>query len=386
MFATKATPLVEIGGSFEEAQASILPAEACAFLIKLARTFEGRRQELLEARRTRQREIDLGKMPDFLAETRQVRESEWKAACVPPALLDRRVEITGPLDRKMIISAMNSGASVFIADFEDSKSPAWTSVIEGQVNLRDAVRRTISFASPEGKRHKLCDLPALLMVRPRGWHLEEKHFFVDGRPISASLFDFGLFWFHNAHALVQNFDRPCFYLPKLESHLEARLWNDVFVMAQKDLGIRRGTIRATVVIETILAALEMDEMIWELREHCAGLNSGRPDCPAPYANLLVQTCHRRGVHAISGMSAQISINNHSITSEEALKRLRQDKLREVWAGHDGTWVAHPALVALAREVFDTYMRTPNQIDRKRDPVHVTANDLLGLRKGLDNSV
>ncbi len=408
MFATKVQQ-VGVGDSFEEAEAGILTAEACAFLTKLARAFENRRQELLEARRKRQQEIDNGKMPDFLPETAHIRDSVWKAAPIPPALLDRRVEITGPVDRKMIINAMNSGANVFMADFEDSNSPTWANVIEGQINLRDAVRRTISYTSPEGKHYKLCDAPALLMVRPRGWHLDEKHFTVDGKPISAALFDFGLFWFHNAHTLVQNFERPCFYLPKLESHLEARLWNDVFVMAQKELGIRRGTIRATVLIETIFAAFEMDEILWELREHCAGLNCGRwdyifsvikkfrnhryfvlPDRAqvtmdrhflASYVNLLVQTGHRRGVHAIGGMAAQIPIKNDPAANEAALKRVRQDKLREVWAGHDGTWVAHPALVPLAREVFDTYMRSANQIDRKREAVHVTAGDLLTLPQG-----
>ena len=400
MFATK----LGVEDSFEEAEATVLTADACAFLTKLARTFEGRRQELLEARRERQQEIDLGKMPDFLPETAHIRESVWKVAPIPPALLDRRVEITGPVDRKMIINAMNSSANVFMADFEDSNSPTWTNVIEGQINLRDAVRRTICYTSPEGKRYKLCDGPAVLMVRPRGWHLDEKHFTVDGKPMSASLFDFGLFWFRNAHEQVHNFDRPCFYLPKLESHLEARLWNDVFVMVQKERGIRCGTIRATVLIETIFAAFEMDEILWELREHCAGLNCGRwdyifsvikkfrnhpgfvlPDRAqitmdrhflSSYVNLLVDTCHRRGAHAIGGMAAQIPIKNDPEANEAALKRVREDKLREVWAGHDGTWVAHPALVPLAREVFDTYMRTPNQIDRKRDAVHVTAGDLL----------
>ena len=356
MFATK----LGVEDSFEEAEATVLTADACAFLTKLARTFEGRRQELLEARRERQREIDHGKMPDFLPETAHIRESVWKVAPIPPALLDRRVEITGPVDRKMIINAMNSGANVFMADFEDSNSPTWTNVIEGQINLRDAVRRTICYTSPEGKRYKLCDGPAVLMVRPRGWHLDEKHFTVDGKPMSASLFDFGLFWFHNAHEQVHNFDRPCFYLPKLESHLEARLWNDVFVMAQKELGIRCGTIRATVLIETIFAAFEMDEILWELREHCAGLNCGRwdyifsvikkfrnhssfvlPDRSqitmdrhflSAYVNLLVDTCHRRGAHAIGGMAAQIPIKNDPEANEAALKRVREDKLREVWAG------------------------------------------------------
>jgi malate synthase len=408
MFATReqrAHPVDELQG----AEDSVLTVEACAFIRKLGRAFEQRRQELLAARRARQAEIDAGKMPDFLPETAHIREKEWRVAALPPALLDRRVEITGPVERKMIINAMNSGANVFMADFEDSNSPTWNNLMEGQANLRDAVRRTITYTSPEGKLYKLCDSPALLMVRPRGWHLDEAHFTVDEKPISASLFDFGLFWFHNARTLVENFDRPCFYLPKLESHLEARLWNDVFVMAQKELGIRCGTIRATVLIETVLAAFEMDEILWELREHCAGLNCGRwdyifsfikkfrnhpqfllPDRAqvtmdshflSSYVKLLIQTCHRRGAHAMGGMAAQIPIKDDPAANRAALERVRQDKLREVWAGHDGTWVAHPGLVPLAREVFDTHMRTPNQIARKRDLVRVTAKDLLTLPGG-----
>jgi malate synthase len=408
MFATREQQAQAAYGS-QGSQDSILTEEACSFIRKLARAFEHRRRELLEARRERQREIDNGKLPDFLPETAHIRESAWKVAPLPPALLDRRVEITGPTDRKMIINAMNSGANVFMADFEDSNSPTWSNVIEGHANLRDAVRKTIEYTSPEGKHYKLSDSPALLMVRPRGWHLDETHVTVDGSPVSASLFDFGLFWFHNARTLTEQYQRPCFYLPKLESHLEARLWNDVFVMAQAELGIRRGTIRATVLIETVLAAFEMDEILWELREHSAGLNCGRwdyilsfikkfnhhPDFVLPdraqitmdchflrsYADLLIQTCHRRCVHAIAGMGAQIPIKNDPEANGVALKRVRQDKLREVWAGHDGTWVAHPALVPLAREVFDTYMRTPNQIDRKREGIHVTAGDLLTLPEG-----
>jgi malate synthase len=387
---------------------SILTAEAVSFLTMLAREFEPRRQELLEARRVRQRQIDAGVMPDFLPETAHIRQSEWKAASIPADLMDRRVEITGPVDRKMIINALNSGASVFMADFEDSNSPTWQNVIEGQANLRDAVRGTIGYTSPEGKQYGVCECPAVLMVRPRGWHLEEKHFLVDGRAISASLFDFGLFFFHNARTLIENGTGPYFYLPKMESHKEARLWNQVFLRAQQALGISPGTIRATVLIETILAAFEMDEIIWELREHSAGLNCGRwdyifsfikkfrnhasfllPDRAQvtmdrhfleSYVKLLIATCHRRGVHAMGGMAAQIPIKNDPAANESALEKVRQDKLREVWAGHDGTWVAHPGLVPVARRVFDTHMPFPNQIQRKLD-VHVTAADLLNVPPG-----
>src|ERR1035437_9563097 len=344
-----------------QAETSILTSEAHAFLLKLAARFEPRRQELLARRRTLQRENDHGKFPNFLPETAKIRQSEWKVAPIPKDLLDRRVEITGPVERKMIINALNSGASVFMADFEDSNSPTWSNVIEGQINLRDAVRGTIGYTSPEGKRYELCETPAVLMVRPRGWHLVEKHFLIDGEPISASLFDFGLFFFHNAKDLISNGTGPYFYLPKLESHLEARLWNDVFLLAQQELGISRGTIRATVLIETILAAFEMDEILWELREHSAGLNCGRwdyifsfikkfgslPGFVLPdraqvamdrhflrsYVDLLIQTCHRRGIHAMGGMAAQIPIKNDPEANRVAPEKVRQDKLREVWAGH-----------------------------------------------------
>jgi malate synthase len=387
---------------------SVLTAEAVSFLTMLSREFEPRRQQLLEGRRVRQRQIDAGVMPDFLPETAHIRQSEWKAAPIPADLMDRRVEITGPVDRKMIINALNSGASVFMADFEDSNSPTWKNVIEGQANLRDAVRGTIGYTSPEGKQYEVFDCPAVLMVRPRGWHLDEKHFLVDGSAISASLFDFGLFFFHNARTLIENGSGPYFYLPKMESHLEARLWNQVFLRAQQELGISSGTIRATVLIETILAAFEMDEIIWELREHSAGLNCGRwdyifsfikkfrnhagfllPDRAQvtmdrhfleSYVKLLIATCHRRGVHAMGGMAAQIPIKNDPAANEAALEKVRQDKLREVWAGHDGTWVAHPGLVPIARRVFDTHMPFPNQIQRKLD-VHVTAADLLTVPPG-----
>ena len=389
-------------------QESILTREAVDLIAGLARTFEPRRRELLEARRARQRELDAGVMPDFLPATAHIRQSEWTVAPIPADLQDRRVEITGPVDRKMIINALNSGANVFMADFEDSNSPTWQNTIEGQFNLRDAVRGTISFTSPEGKRYDLSERRAVLKVRPRGWHLEEKHFLVDGKPVSASLFDFGLFFFHNVRALIAKGTGPYFYLPKMESHLEARLWNDVFLAAQKELGVPSGTIRATVLIETILGAFEMDEILWELREHSAGLNCGRwdyifsfikkfrnrPDFVLPdraqvtmerhflssYVDLLIATCHRRAIHAMGGMAAQIPIKNDPEANETALSRVRQDKLREVKAGHDGTWVAHPGLVALAKEVFDTYMPAPNQIDRKTVS-KVTAADLLNVPSG-----
>jgi malate synthase len=399
--ATIATP--------NEVEAQILTPQASLFLTKMAREFEPRRCELLQGRQTRQRQIDAGRMPDFLPETAHVRESSWTVAPIPQDLLDRRVEITGPVDRKMIINALNSGANVFMADFEDSNSPTWMNNIEGQANLRDAIEETISFVNPEGKRYELNDRVATLLVRPRGWHLLERHFLVDGKPISASLFDFGLYFFHNAQRLIVKGTGPYFYLPKIENHLEARLWNDVFRFAQNELGIPHGTIRATVLIETILAAFEMDEILYELREHSSGLNCGRwdyifsfikkfrnyPQFVLPdrsvvtmekhflksYVELLIQTCHRRGIHAIGGMAAQIPIKNDSAANEKALEKVRQDKLREVTAGHDGTWVAHPGLVPLAKEVFDSYMKTPNQINLKREIVHVAAKDLLTVPEG-----
>ena len=387
----------------------ILTPEARRFLTKLAREFESRRRELLQRRQARQRQIDTGVMPDFLADTAHIRKSEWKVAPIPHDLLDRRVEITGPPDRKMIINALNSGASVFMADFEDSNSPTWMNNLDGQANLRDAVDGTISFVSPEGKRYELNPRVATLVVRPRGWHLEEKHFVVDGNPISASLFDFGLYFFHNANRLIERGTGPYFYLPKMESHMEARLWNDVFCFAQDELGLHRGTIRATVLIETILAAFEMDEILHELRWHSSGLNCGRwdyifsfikkfrnrPDFVLPdrstvtmekhflksYVELLIQTCHRRGIHAMGGMAAQIPIKSDPAANEKALEKVRQDKLREVIAGHDGTWVAHPGLVPIAKEVFDSHMKTPNQIDRTRENVHIKPQDLLTIPEG-----
>ena len=407
MFATQEKS-IQVTSPLTEAQECILTEEAVRFLCKLARAFEPRRRQLLADRRARQEEIDNGAMPEFLTETTQIRASEWQAAPIPADLMDRRVEITGPVERKMIINALNSGANVFMADFEDSNSPTWSNVMQGQVNLRDAVRGTITYTSPEGKHYEVCETPAVLMARPRGWHLVEKHFLIDGEPISASLFDFGLYFFHNAKDLIANGTGPYFYLPKLESHLEARLWNDVFLLAQRELGISPGTIRATVLIETIFAAFEMDEILWELREHSAGLNCGRwdyifsfikkfrnlPGFVLPdraqvtmdrhflrsYVDMLIHTCHRRGVHAMGGMAAQIPIKNDPEKNREALEKVRADKLREVWAGHDGTWVAHPGLVPIARELFDTYMPFPNQIEKK-PKVEVCAADLLTVPNG-----
>ena len=400
---------VQISGRIEGEQSRILTNEATEFLAGLARAFEPRRQELLERRRVRQQEIDGGKLPDFLPETASIREKDWTVAKIPADLTDRRVEITGPVDRKMVINALNSGANVFMADFEDANSPTWQNNLDGHVNLQDAVRRTISYQSPEGKAYRLNEKIATLLVRPRGWHLNEKHFRVDGQPISGSLFDFGLYFFHNARELMQRGSGPYFYLPKIESHLEARLWNDVFHFAQDALGIPRGTIRATVLIETILASFEMDEILWELREHSSGLNCGRwdyifsfikkfrnharfvlPDRAQvtmdraflnAYVQLLIQTCHRRGIHAMGGMAAQVPIKNDPAANEQALEKVRQDKLREVRAGHDGTWVAHPGLVPVAKQVFDEHMKTAHQIPVKRGDVHITPADLLAVPPG-----
>jgi len=342
-------------------------------------------------------------MPDFLPETRHVRESEWFINPLPADLQDRRVEITGPTDRKMVINALNSGAKVFMADFEDANSPTWENLIQGQINLRDAVRRNIYYTSPEGKRYTLCEQPAVLMVRPRGWHLPEKHVLVDGHSLSGSIFDFGLYFFHNARELLERGTGPYFYLPKLESHLEARMWNDVFTLAQDELGIPRGSIKATVLIETLPGAFEAEEILYELREHSAGLNCGRwdyifsfiknmrnkpeyllPDRSAitmtvpfmrAYALSVIRICHKHGAHAMGGMAAQIPIKDNPAANEAALEKVRADKEREVTDGHDGTWVAHPGLVPVATEIFNRHMPQPNQIDRRRDDVHVTAQDL-----------
>jgi malate synthase len=405
----------------EGAYAEILTPEAVAFLTELSARFEPRRRELLAKRGERWEELRSGSLPDFLESTREIRESKWTVAPIPNALLDRRVEITGPVDRKMIINALNSGASMFMADLEDSNAPTWDNNLQGQVNLRDAVQGTIQFASPEGKQYKLNEKTAVLLLRPRGWHLDEKHMEIAGAPISGSLFDFGLYFFHNAAASLKRGWGPYFYLPKLESHLEARLWNDVFNFAQDYISMPRGTIRATVLIETILGAFEMDEILWELRDHSAGLNCGRWDyifsfikklghrsdklLPnrsqvtmdkaflKAYVDLLIHTCHKREIHAMGGMAAQIPIKGDLEANEKALEKVRQDKLREVKAGHDGTWVAHPGLVGVAKEIFDQYMPTPNQIHVKREDVKVTAKDLLeptvgevtedGLRANVD---
>jgi len=397
------TAELEILGALKPDYAPILTPGALRFVAALASQFEGRRQELLERRRQRQARLDAGALPDFLPETRAIRESNWTVAPIPHDLRRRRVEITGPVERKMIINALNSGADVFMADFEDSNAPTWDNVIQGQVNLREAVRGTIQYDSPEGKVYRLNERTATLMVRPRGWHLQEKHVLAGGVPISAALFDFGLCFYHNARALVGKGSGPYFYLPKLESHLEARLWNDVFNWAQDELGLPRGTIRATVLIETILAAFEMHEILWELRPHSAGLNCGRwdyifslikkfrnrPDMMLSdrmlvtmtvpfmrhYTLLTIQTCHQRGIHAMGGMAAQIPIKNDPAGNDAALAKVRADKDREVTDGHDGTWVAHPGLVPIALEAFAP-MSGDNQIDRPRPAVHVTAADLL----------
>jgi malate synthase len=388
----------------------ILTPEAVAFVVGLQRTFNEQRKESLEARVARQKRLDAGERPDFLKETKGIRESEWTVPPLPPDLLDRRVEITGPVDRKMIINALNSGAKVFMADFEDSTTPTWDNVMEGQLNLRDAVRRTITFEDDKtGKSYKLNEKPAVLFVRARGWHLEERHLIVDGEPMSGSLFDFGLYAFHNAKELLARGSGPYFYLPKMESHLEARLWNDVFIKAEGELGISAGSIKATVLIETILATFEMDEILWELKDHSAGLNCGRWDYifsyikkfagdtsvllpdrgqvtmtthfMRSYSKLCIKTCHRRKVSAMGGMSAFIPIKSDPVANEKALTQVRADKEREATDGHDGTWVAHPGLVPVALEVFDRVMPQPNQIDKQLPDYHPTANDLLQAPEG-----
>jgi malate synthase len=386
------------------ADAELLTPDALALVALLQRELGARRRELLEARAERQRELDAGTLPDFLPETDTIRDGDWSVAPPPPDLEDRRVEITGPVDRKMMINALNSGARVFMADFEDANSPSWANCVEGQRNLRDAVRRTISLDTGE-KRYRLNELTATLVVRPRGWHLPERHVQLDGEAVSASLFDFGLAFFHNAREQLERGTGPYFYLPKLESHLEARLWNDAFLLAQDELGIPHGSIKATVLIETILAAFEMDEILYELREHSAGLNAGRwdyifsvikkfrarddfvlPDRAqvtmavpfmGAYTDLLVRTCHRRGAHAIGGMAAFIPSRRDPEVNEIALAKVREDKERESGNGFDGTWVAHPDLVPVATEIFDSVLgERPNQVERLREDVAVTPNELL----------
>ena len=413
-------PKLDIQGAIHPGYEHILTPEALAFVTDLVVALRDQVDAQLKARVERQKRFDATERPDFLPSTKQIRDSEWTVAPLPKDILDRRVEITGPVERKMIINALNSGANVFMADCEDSNSPTWENCITGQINLRDAVNGTITFTAPEtGKSYKLNPKTAVLFVRPRGWHLPEKHVLLDGRPIPGGLLDFGLYMFHNAKALLAKGTGPYFYLPKMESHLEARLWNDAFVLAQKKLGIPQGTIKATVLIETITATFEMNEILWELREHSAGLNCGRWDYifsfikkfrgdgkyvmpdrgqvtmtqhfMRSYSQLVIQTCHRRDVHAMGGMAAQIPLKEPK-ANEVALDKVRADKLREVTDGHDGTWVAHPGLVPVAKEVFDAHMKTANQIDRKREDVKVTAADLLtpavGTRTegGLRNNV
>jgi malate synthase len=401
---------VEFRGELKPGFAEILTPEAIAFVADLQRRFGSARAERLKAREETQKRLDQGWRPDFLEETKEIRESDWTVAPLPEDLLDRRVEITGPTDRKMVINALNSGASLFMADFEDSNAPNWDNMVGGQVNMRDAVHRTITFNDPVTDRHyALNDKTAVLKVRPRGWHLPENHMIVDGEPCSGSIFDFGLFFFHNAREQIDRGTGPYFYLPKMEHHLEVRLWNDVFNAAQDALEIPRGTIKATILIETILAAFQMDEFLWEIKDHSAGLNCGRwdyifsfikrfrndPTFVLPdralvtmtshflesYSLLLIKTCHRRNVHAMGGMAAQIPIRGDEKANAEALEKVYQDKLREVKNGHDGTWVAHPGLIATAKSVFDEHMPGANQIDNKREDVNVTADDLLAVPDG-----
>eukprot|EP01113_Clastostelium_recurvatum_P039096 TRINITY_DN592_c0_g1_i2.p2 TRINITY_DN592_c0_g1~~TRINITY_DN592_c0_g1_i2.p2 ORF type:complete len:548 (-),score=132.72 TRINITY_DN592_c0_g1_i2:1897-3504(-) len=395
---------VQVLGAIEPEFHEIISHDALTFLAELHRTFEIIRAGLLKKREKRQHDLDRGVMPDFLPQTEHVRKGAWRCAPPPADMKDRRVEITGPVDRKMIINALNSGAKVFMADFEDATSPTWKNMVSGQLNIRDTYRRTISYSSPDGKKYALKKEVATLMVRPRGWHLEEAHILVDGRPMSGSLFDFGLCFFHNAKQALAIGSGPYFYLPKMESHLEARLWNDVFVFSQSYIGVPTGTIRATCLIETILASFEMDEILYELRDHSVGLNCGRwdyifsfikkfrnnpnfvlPDRAAvtmtaqfmtSYVKLLIFTCHKRGVHAMGGMAAQIPIRNDDAANTKAMEKVRADKLREVQMGHDGTWVAHPGLIPIAMEQFNAHMKTPNQIDKQVEDPKITAKDLL----------
>jgi malate synthase len=397
---------IEIHGAIPSEFRQILSAEALAFFGKLHRAFEPRRQQLLALRAVRQKEFDSGVLPDFLPGTKSIRDTEWTIAPQPKDMLDRRVEITGPTDRKMVINALNCGASTFMADFEDANCPTWDNMIDGQCNIRDAVRRSITLEQ-NGKQYKLNDKTAVLIPRPRGWHLDEKHVTIDGQPVSGGIFDFALLFFHNAKELLARGSGPYYYLPKMESHLEARLWNDIFKMAQAELGVPQGSIRATVLIETVVAAFEMDEILWELKDHSAGLNIGRWDyifscikkfrsnkdfCLADrsqvtmmspfmraYALTLVKTCHRRGAPAMGGMAAQIPIKNDAAANEAALDKVRQDKLREVTDGCDGTWVAHPGLVPIAKEVFDKHMPGPNQYGKQRPDVNFGARDLLDFK-------
>lgn len=399
---------VEVTKEVPEEFRGILSPEAVAFVARLAREFTPRVEERLQARRDRQAQIDAGEMPDFLPETKDVREGDWKISPIPADLQDRRVELTGPPDRKMTINALNSGASCWMADFEDANCPTWYNMLESQLNLKEANERTIAFDDPgSGKHYELNDEVAVILARPRGWHLWEKHVLVDGKQVPAGLFDFGLYFFHNARTLIDSGSGPYFYLPKMESHLEARLWNDVFNLAQDELGIPRGTIKATCLVETILATFEMHEFLYELREHSAGLNCGRwdyifsyikkfrekdmllPDrndvtMTVPfmraYSLLTIRTCHERGAHAMGGMAAQIPRSDDKEWTDFAFNKVREDKEREAKDGHDGTWVAHPGMVPLAKEAFDEHMPQPNQID-KIPEANPTASDLLEKPEG-----
>lgn len=400
---------LQIIGKMTPEFAAILSSEALEFIRGLVEEFAPGRAALLARRVERQKQLDAGVMPDFLPETAQVRTSDWQVAPPPADLQDRRVEITGPVDRKMVINALNSGAKVFMADFEDSQSPTWQGLMEGQINLHDAVRGTIRYTSPEGRAYTLHQDPAVLFVRPRGWHLLEKHILLAGQPIPGGLFDFGLYLFHNAKTRLDQGTGPYFYIPKLENHLEARLWNEVFNYSENQLGLPPGSIKVTVLIETILAAFEIDEILYELRDHCVGLNCGRwdyifsfikrfqnqprfllPDRQQvtmtshflrSYSQLVIKTCHRRGAHAMGGMAAQIPIKGNPQANEEALAKVRADKEREAVDGHDGTWVAHPGLVPIALEVFNRHMPEVNQKNRLREEVEVTARDLLQVPEG-----
>src|SRR5688500_9651328 len=399
----------EIRGAMQPGYETVLTPAALQFIAGLTRRFGDRVAELLAARATLQKRLDDGALPDFLPETAEVRKAQWRVTTIPADLQDRRVEITGPTDRKMVINALNSGAKVFMADCEDSLTPTWDNVVQGQLNLRDAVDRSISFSNPDGKQYRLNSEVATLIVRPRGWHLYEKHVYIDGKRAPGAFVDFGLYLFHNHAALQAHGSGPYFYLPKLESHLEARLWADVFRYSEQKLGLAEQTIKVTVLIETILAAFEMDEILYELKDYIVGLNCGRwdyifsfikkfshrPDFVLPdrqqvtmtthflrsYSKLLIRTCHRRGAFAMGGMAAQIPIKNDPPANEAALAKVRADKEREAGDGHDGTWVAHPALVSVAMEIFDRHMPTPNQLHRKLDDVEVRAADLLAVPDG-----
>jgi malate synthase len=408
--ALHSVPGVEVTGKLGARYETILTPEALGFIADLQRTFEPTRQRLLAGRGARQARFDAGELPDFPPQTRSIRERDWKVAPIPADLLDRRVEITGPVDRKMIINALNSGANVYMADFEDANSPTWENNIDGQLNLKDRWEGRLAFTdAATGKDYAIESKPAVLIVRPRGWHLVEQHVSVDGEPMSGALFDFGLYFFHNAKQLREQNTGPYFYIPKLETHLEARLWNDVFVHAQKAFDLPSGTIKVTVLIETLPAAFEMEEILWELRDHITGLNAGRwdyifsfikkfaknPNFVLPdrsqvvmgraflraYALLLIRTCHRRGALAMGGMAAQIPVKNDPVANEAAFAKVRIDKEREAHDGHDGTWVAHPDLVPIAKEVFDRLMPTPNQLDRLREDVDVGRDQMLEIHQG-----